>query len=69
MNEYMACNQHADDLTLDLRDSLSLKNALGTIDEFCIHTGSKIKLRNLKDVYKDLYCIKIVEKRSLRSML
>ena len=34
MTEDIKCTQHADDLTLALRDTLSLKNALATIDEF-----------------------------------
>ena len=70
MTEDIKCIQHADDLTLALRDTVSLKNALATIDEFCIHAGSKINLTktecillgNLKDVYKEIYGIKVVEK-------
>ena len=36
--------QHADDLTVILKDILSLNETLETIDKFCEHAGSKINI-------------------------
>ena len=36
--------QHADGLTVTLKDTLSLKNTIETIHEFCAHAGSKINI-------------------------
>ena len=57
--------QHADDLTVALKDTLSLKNTIETIHEFCAHAGSKINiaktecilLGNLKGLHDELYGI------------
>ena len=57
--------QHADDLTVALKDTLSLKNAIETIHKFSAHAGSKINiaktecilLGNLKGLYDELYGI------------
>ena len=35
---------HADNLTLALKDTLSLQSALRTIHDFCLHAGSKVNL-------------------------
>ena len=36
--------QHGDDLTVILRNALSLSHALDTIKEFCQHAGSKVNI-------------------------
>ena len=36
--------QHADDLTVILKDILSLNDTLETINKFCEHAGSKINI-------------------------
>ena len=62
--------QHADDLTVALKDTLSLKKTLDTIHEFCSHAGSKINLAktecillgNLKGLYNELYGVKVNNK-------
>lgn len=36
--------QHADDVTLALRDMLSLDKAIETVKSFCDHAGSKVNL-------------------------
>ena len=62
--------QHADDLTVALKDTLSLKNTIETIHEFCAHAGSKINiaktecilLGNLKGLHDELYGIKVTKK-------
>lgn len=36
--------QHADDVTLALRDMLSLDKAIKTVKSFCDHAGSKVNL-------------------------
>lgn len=36
--------QHADDVTLALRDMLSLEKAIETVKSFCDHAGSKVHL-------------------------
>lgn len=38
--------QHADDVTLALRDMLSLDKAIETVKSFCDHAGSKVKNLN-----------------------
>ena len=60
---------HADDLTLALKDTLSLQSALRTIHDFCLHAGSKVNLTKteclllgrLKDGRIELHCIKVVQ--------
>ena len=62
--------QHADDLSVALRDEKSLKNAIDTIQEFCSHAGSKINLDKtecillgqLKGLYNELYGVKVSKK-------
>ena len=44
--------QHADDLTLTLKNELSLENAVSTVKEFCDHAGSKINLNKLNSYKK-----------------
>ena len=70
MEEEIKNIQHADDLTVALKDTLSLKNTLETIHEFCAHAGSKINitktecilLGNLKGLHDELYGIKVTNK-------
>ena len=62
--------QHADDLTIASNDEASIKHALDTIHEFYEFAGSKIEisktecilLGNLKNMYNELYGIKITNK-------
>ena len=59
--------QHADDLTVALRDEISMKNTIDTINEFCLHAGSKVNLAkteclllgNLKGLYNEIYGVKV----------
>ena len=44
MNEEVKNIQHADDMTLALKNIKSLNQALNTINNFCIHAGSKINI-------------------------
>ncbi len=58
--------QHADDLTLMLKDELSVSKSLETVHDFCNHAGSKVNLNKtecillgkLKDKYDNICGIK-----------
>ena len=60
---------HTDDLTLALKDTLSLQRALRIIHDFCLHAGSKVNLtkteclllQRLKDGRRELHGIKVVQ--------
>ena len=45
MNKEIQNVQHADDLTMALKDIDSLKNTIETVNNFCMHAGSKINIR------------------------
>ena len=59
--------QHADDLTVALRDEMSMKNTIDTINEFCLHAGSKVNLAktecillgNLKGLYNGIHGVNV----------
>ena len=59
--------QHADDLTVALRDERSMKNTIDTINEFCLHAGSKVNLAktecillgNLKGLYNEIHGVNV----------
>ena len=59
--------QHADDLTMTLKNIDSLKHGLETIKSFCLHAGSKINisktecilLGTLKNAFNDINGIKV----------
>ena len=59
--------QHADDLTLALKNIKSVENAVETIDVFCRHAGSKININktecillgNLKGRFENIHGIKV----------
>ena len=59
--------QHADDLTVILKDILSLNETLETINKFCEHAGSKININktecillgSLKNMYNEVCNIKV----------
>ena len=59
--------QHADDLTLMLKDELSVSKALEIVNSFCGHAGSKLNLQktecillgNLKNKYDKTDGIKV----------
>lgn len=38
--------QHADDVTLALKNISSLNFAIKTVEEFCKHAGSKVNIKN-----------------------
>ena len=44
LHEEMKRVQNADDLTFLLKNAQSLSHTLGTIREFCLHAGSKVKI-------------------------
>lgn len=62
--------QHADDLSIALKDEMSIKHALEVLNEFCKHAGSKININKtecillgtLKNLYDELYGIKTTNK-------
>ena len=62
--------QHADDLTLLLKDTTSMKQAIGVIEKFCHHAGSQINytktecilLGSLKNSVKEISGIKTTNK-------
>lgn len=62
--------QHADDLTLALKDKNSLDLSLKIINEFCNHAGSKININmtecillgGLKDMFDKINGIKATNK-------
>ena len=64
MEQEIKKNKHADDLTVVLKDTLSLKKTLVTMHEFCSHAGSKVNLAktecillgNLKGLYRVIWC-------------
>lgn len=59
--------QYADDITLTLKNTSSLKKALQTVELFCCHAGSKINLNksqcilmgNLKDKHEIIEGVKV----------
>ena len=59
--------QHADDLTVMLRNIMSLSHALDTIKEFCKHAGSKVNIEKtecillgpLKENFNNTFNIKV----------
>ena len=61
--------QHADDLTVVLKDELSMKNALDTINTFCRNDGSKIiidkteciSIGDLKSKFEKIFEIKVTK--------
>jgi hypothetical protein len=62
MNKEVKNIQHADDMTLALKNIESLNQALNTINNFCIHAGSKINVSKtecillgpLKDMFSEI---------------
>ena len=59
--------QHADDLTVLLKNAQSLQYTLSTIREFCSHAGSKVNIEktecvllgSLKNTFQNVYNIKV----------
>ena len=64
--------QHAEDFTVVLKDELSMKNALDTINSFCRTAGSKINIDqtecilvgDLKNEFEKIFEIKGTKKLS-----
>ena len=67
--------QHADDFTVVLKDELSMKNALDTINTFCRNDGSKIiidkteciSIGDLKSKFEKIFEIKVT-KQAIRCL-
>jgi exonuclease III len=75
MNKEVKNIQHADDMTLALKNIESLNQALNTINNFCIHAGSKINISKtecillgpLKDMFSEIKGI-TVSNRAVRCL-
>ena len=67
LHEEIKTVQHADDLTVLLKNAQSLSHTLSTIREFCLHAGSKVNIEktecillgSLKDTFDNVYNINV----------
>ena len=67
LHEEIKTVQHADDLTVLLKNAQSLSHTLSTIREFCLHAGSKVNIKktecillgSLKDTFDNVYNINV----------
>ena len=70
MNKEIKNVQHADDLTMALKDIDSLRNTIETVNNFCMHAGSKINISKtecillgpLKGRYRNIEGINVTDK-------
>ena len=70
MNKDVKTIQHADDLTMALKNIDSLRQAITTIENFCKHAGSKVNIAKtecillgpLKDRYTNIQGINVNDK-------
>ena len=67
LHEEITTVQHADDLTVLLKNAQSLSHTLSTIREFCLHAGSKVNIEktecillgSLKYTFDNVYNINV----------